>query len=124
MAGEHQSHHARPPFTQELVATSKDELAQGLMAAIAKACASAAWVHAAYVCRVRREYNADGTIQECLATFVIPDPPLEERLTTGGERAQLLESLPDSMLDGGLRVLSDMDVPNVEPFGICVYERD
>jgi hypothetical protein len=94
------------------------------MAAIGKACASAVWVRAAYVCRVRREYSAAGTIQECLATFVIPDPPLEERLTTGSQRAHLLESLPDSMLDGGLRVLSDMSAPNVKPFAICVYERD
>ena len=78
MPGEHQSHHALPPFTQELVATSKDELTQGLMAAIAKACANAVWVRAAYVCRVRREYSADATIQECLATFVIPDPPLDD----------------------------------------------
>jgi len=107
------------------VATSKEELAQGLMAAIAQACATAVWVRAAYVCRVRREWSADGSVQEPLKTFVIPDPPLEEeRLTTGRQRVQLLESLPDSMLDGGLSVLADMAVPNVTPFGICVYERD
>jgi hypothetical protein len=124
MPEEHQSHQAGSPFTEELVATSKDELPSDLPAAIALACARAFWVRAAYVCRVRREWSADGRVQELLKTFVVPDPPLEERLTTGRQRVQLLESLPDSMLDGGISVLADMAVPNVKPFGICVYERN
>jgi hypothetical protein len=103
--------------------TPEDDLAADLSAAIAQACAEASWVRAAYVCRVRREYRADGTARESLATFVVPDPPLEERLTTGRQRAQLLGSLPDSMLDGGIHVLADLAVPSVAPLGIRVYER-
>ena len=123
MAGEHESTCAPRSSSRELLATSKAELAADLSAAIAQACASASWVRAAYVCRVRRTYD-DGAVREPLATFVIPDPPLEERLTTGRQRAELLASLPDPMPDGGISVVAEIAVPEILRHGICVYMRD
>jgi hypothetical protein len=123
VAGEHESTCARRSFSRELLVTTKAELAAEPSAAIAQACASASWVRVAYVCRVRRTYD-DGAVREPLATFVIADPPPEERLTTGRQRTELLASLPDPMPDGGISVLADAAVPEVRRHGICVYERD
>jgi hypothetical protein len=122
MADEHAPTCAPRSFSRELLATPKTELAAELSAAIAKACASASWVRVAYVGRVRCTYD-DGAVREPLATFVIPDPPLEERLTTGRQRAELLASLPDPMPDGGISVLAQAAVPAVQRHGICVYDR-
>jgi hypothetical protein len=122
MAGEHESTCAPRSFSWELLATSEAELAAEISTAIARACAGALWVRIAYVCRVRRTYT-DGAIQEALATFVIPDPPLEEMLTTGRQRAELLASLPGPTADGGISVLAEVAASEVQRHGICVYER-
>jgi hypothetical protein len=79
-----------------------------------------AWVRAAFICRVRREFSDDGSVQTFPAAFVVTDFPAGERLPSG---RQLLASLPASIQDAGINVLMDNAVPHSEPLGVQVYER-
>jgi hypothetical protein len=109
----------RRPFRDRRLPTTEHEVAD-LSAAVAQACAGASWVRAAFICRVRREFSDDRSMQTFLAAFVVTDFPAEKRLPTS---RQLLASLPSSMQDAGINVLTDGAVPDVEPLGVQVYER-
>jgi len=124
MSDERQAPRLRPRcVAEELLVTNQAELSAGLVAAVAEVCGETPWVRVAYLCRVRREYDADGGVREALGTFVLPDPPLEERLTTPEQRIQFLKKLPDSMQEGGLSVRADAAVSEVEQLGVRVYEQ-
>jgi hypothetical protein len=109
----------RQPFRDRRLPTTEHEVAD-LSAAVAQACAQAAWVRAAFICRVRREFSDDGSVQTFLAAFVVTDFPAEERLPSS---QQLLASLPSSIQNAGINVLTESAVPHSEPLGVHVYER-
>jgi hypothetical protein len=109
----------RRPFTDQRLPTTAHEVVD-LSPAVAQACAQAPWVRVAFICRVRREFHDDRSTQTFLAAFMVTDSPTKERLPSG---RQLLASLPSSMQDAGINVLTDSAVPNVEPLGVQVYAR-
>jgi hypothetical protein len=109
----------RRPFRDTRLPTTEHELAD-LSAAVAQACAQVAWVREAFICRVCREFSDDRSIQTFLAAFVVTDIASDERLPS---TRQLLASLPRSMQDAGINVLTDSAVPHSEPLGVQVYER-
>lgn len=109
----------RRPFTDTRLPTTEHEAAN-LSAAVAQACAQVAWVRAAFICRVRREFHDDGSAQTFLAAFVVTDSRAGERLPSGRE---LLALLPRSIQAAGINVLTESAVPHSEPLGLQVYER-
>lgn len=109
----------RRPFRDERLPTTEHEVAE-LSAAVAQACALVPWVSAAFICRVRRRFSDDGSVQTFLAALVIADSPPEERLPTS---RTLLASLPRSMQEGGIHVLTDTAVGTAKPLGVQVYQR-
>ena len=108
----------RRPFRDKRLPTTAREVAD-LSSAVARACAQAAWVRTAFICRVRREFSDDGPAQTFLAVFVVTDFPAE-RLPSS---RQLLASLPNSVQDAGMNVLTESAVAHSEPLGVQVYER-
>lgn len=109
----------RRPFKDRRLPTTEREVAD-LTAAVAQACAQAAWVRAAFICRVHREFSDDGSAQTFLAAFVVTDSPEQEHPPS---TRQLLASLPSSLQEAGINVLTDSAVPHSEPLGVQVYER-
>jgi hypothetical protein len=107
----------RRPFTDRQLPTAEHEVA-GLAAAVAQACAREAWVRAAFISRVRREFRDDGSVQTFLAAFVVTDA--QGRHPSG---RKLLALLPSSLQDAGINVLTESAVPHSEPLGVQVYER-
>jgi hypothetical protein len=107
----------RRPFIDRQLPTTEHEVAD-LSAAVAQACAQEAWVRAAFISRVRREFSDDGSVQTFLAAFVVTDA--QGRLPSG---RQLLASLPGSIQPAGINVLTESAVPHSEPLGVQVYER-
>jgi hypothetical protein len=109
----------RRPFRDTRLPTTQDEVAD-ISTAVAQACAQASWVQAAFICRVRRDFSDDGSVQTFLAAFMVTNFPSEERPTSS---RQLLASLPSQLQDGGTNVLTENAVPNTEPLGVQVYAR-
>jgi hypothetical protein len=109
----------RRPFRDRRLPTTEHDVAD-LSAAFAQACAQAAWVRAAFICRVRREFSDDDSVQTLLAAFVVTDFPAHKRIPSN---RQLLAWLPSSLQDAGINVLTDSAVPQAEPLGVQVYER-
>jgi hypothetical protein len=111
------------PFTEELLPTRADEVTEDLHAAAAAVCTPAAWVRAAYGCRVRHEHD-QADPEERLAIAVEPVAPLtDDGRRLWEETTELLLALPDALQKAGLSVLAEAAVSAWKQYGVCVFER-